>query len=93
MLGPLEESLAKADQLPAEERERVDIAYRNSVRLLRLVNSLLDFSRVEAGRVEAAYELVDLAALTADLVSSFRAACEKAGLTLEVESEALPQPV
>ncbi len=93
MLGPLEESLAEAARLPPEERERVEVAHRNALRLLRLVNSLLDFSRVEAGRARARYVLTDLAALTAELASSFRSLCEHAGLALEVNCPPLPNPV
>ncbi len=59
----------------------------------RLVNSLLDFSRLEAGRVEARFEPIDLAALTADLASTFRSAIERAGLELVVECSPLPEPV
>ncbi len=59
--------------------------HRNSLRLLKLVNSLLDFSRIEAGRAQAAYAATDLAALTADLASNFRSACERAGLALRVD--------
>jgi signal transduction histidine kinase len=59
----------------------------------KLVNSLLDFSRIEAGRVQANYRPVDLCALTGDLASAFRAAVEAAGLTLRVTCEALPGPV
>ena len=55
MLGPLEDALGSAE-LPADERERLDVAHRNSLRLLKLVNSLLDFSRIEAGRAQANYE-------------------------------------
>ena len=33
------------------QRERVDVVHRNALRLLRLVNTLLDFSRIEAGRI------------------------------------------
>src|SRR5581483_4746208 len=47
MLGPLEDALAAP--LPDRQRERLDVAHRNSLRLLKLVNSLLDFSRIEAG--------------------------------------------
>ena len=64
----------------------VDTAHRNGLRLLKLVNTLLDFSRIEAGRVQASYEPVDLAALTADLASSFRSAMERAGLEFRVET-------
>jgi signal transduction histidine kinase len=69
----------------------LNVARRNCLRLLRLVNTLLDFSRVEAGRVEPSYEPVDLAALTGDIVSNFRSACERAGLTLEVTGPPLGQ--
>ncbi len=52
MLGPAEDALADPeDPLPPRQRERIDIVHRNSLRLLKLVNTLLDFSRIEAGRV------------------------------------------
>ncbi len=92
MLGPLEDALAGV-ALPANERERINIAHRNSLRLLKLVNSLLDFSRIEANRAQAAYEPVDFAELTAELASSFRSACERAGLSLVVDCPTLPEPV
>ena len=44
------------------DREEVTVAHRNALRLLRLVNTLLDFSRVEAGRIEGHFEKTDLAA-------------------------------
>lgn len=91
MLGPLEDALAAP--LPDQQRERLDVAHRNSLRLLKLVNSLLDFSRIEAGRAQASFEPVDLAALTAELASNFRSACERAGLELAVECPPLPEPV
>jgi PAS domain S-box-containing protein len=94
MMAPLEDELAEgADPLPPARRERLLTAYRNSTRLLRLVNSLLDFSRVEAGRADACFEATDLARLTADVTSTFRSAVEKAGLTLTVDCPPLPEPV
>ena len=71
----------------------LDVAHRNSLRLLRLVNSLLDFARIEAGRVKAQYEPVDLATLTRDLASNFRSAMERAGLGYEVDCPTLPHAV
>jgi PAS domain S-box-containing protein len=93
MLGPIEEILAKAPStIGLDNRGLLEVAHRNSLRLLRLVNTLLDFSRVEAGRMQASYEPVDLASLTADLASSFRSACERAGLRLDVQCPPLQQP-
>ena len=94
MLGPLEELLARpAPEVPAGIRELLALIHRNGLRLQRLVNSLLDFSRIEAGRVQASYEPVDLAAFTRELASAFRSACEKAGLALTVDCPPLPEPV
>ncbi len=91
LLGPLDEILAKSDE--RDGRELLTIAQRNGQRLLKLVNTLLDFSRVEAGRIQAVYEPVDLAAYTADLASAFRAAVEKAGMHLLIDCAPLPEPV
>lgn len=88
MLSPLEDALAERWLTP-RVYEKLDIAYRNSLRLLKLVNTLLDFSRIEAGRIEAVYEPVDLAALTRELASVFRSAIEKAGLNLFVNCSPL----
>ncbi|WP_404710380.1 ATP-binding protein [Sphingomonas sp. MMS24-J13] len=94
MLGPLEEVMATpVGRDPTTARHQVELAHRNGIRLLRLVNSLLDFSRIEAGRVEARREPTDLAAFSTDIASSFRSAMEKAGLDFRVESRPLPHPV
>ena len=85
LLGPAEDALGDPETRPAN-RARMEIVHRNGLRLLRLVNTLLDFSRIEAGRVTARYESTDLAAYTAELASSFRSAMERAGLRLAVES-------
>ena len=92
MLGPLEEAIAD-DRVPQSVRERLELAERNAGRLQRLVNSLLDFSRIEAGRTQATYEPTDLAALTRDLASTFRSAMEKAGLSFVVDCVQPEQPV
>lgn len=95
MLGPIEDALndASAAALSPTQRNRLETAHRNSLRLLRLVNSLLDFSRIEAGRMEASFEPVDLAKLTAELASNFESATERAGLGLRIDCPELPQPV
>ena len=94
MLDPLQEALHDAVSVASPaHKERLEFAYRNSRRLLKLVNSLLDFARIEAGRIEANYEPTDLAAVTTDLAGCFRSAVEQAKLTLTVNCPALPQPV
>ncbi len=94
MLGPLEEILAQpADTGYDNNHHLVAVAHRNGLRLLKLVNSLLDFSRIEAGRVQASYQPTDLCAFTADLASNFRDIIERAGLQFRVECPPLPHPV
>jgi signal transduction histidine kinase/DNA-binding response OmpR family regulator len=90
VLGPLGDAMSASRGL---EGAQLELVYRNSLRLLRLVNSLLDFSRIQAGRAEATYHPVDLAALTAELTSNFRSACEGAGLILTVDCRPLSAPV
>nr|MDZ8003141.1 ATP-binding protein [Nostoc sp. DedSLP05] len=94
MLGPLEDFLSKENgSLTTEERRQLQLVHRNSLRLLKLVNTLLDFSRIEASRIQAVYEPTDLAVFTSELASVFRSAIEKAGLRLVVDCPPLPQPV
>ncbi len=87
MLGPLEDTLASGSDLTEEHRNNLQVAHQNSLRLLKLVNTLLDFSRIEAGRVQACYEPTDLASLTIELASLFRSAVERAGVRLQVNCD------
>ncbi len=91
MLGPTEDALASESQSLSGESLRT--VHRNELRLLKLVNSLLDFARIEAGRVQASYEETDLAALTADLAGAFRPAVERAGLRFELDCPPLAEPL
>lgn len=94
MLGPVADLLGELDgSVSEEQRERLDIAYRNGLRLQKLVNTLLDFSRIEAGRVQASYEATNLASLTSELASNFRSACERAGIDLVVDCQDLDEPI
>jgi PAS domain S-box-containing protein len=94
MLSPLEE-LANTldDRLHSDEREQLQMVQRNGLRLQKLVNTLLDFSRIEAGRVQASYASTDLATYTAELASVFRSLVEQAGMRLVIDCLALPEPV
>jgi PAS domain S-box-containing protein len=92
LLGPAQEVLDDP-RIPAADRQCVEVIHRNALRLQRLVNALLDFSRIEAGRVEALYEKTDLAESTRELASNFQSAIDAAGLTLVVDTPPVGQPV
>ncbi|MEH2291523.1 hybrid sensor histidine kinase/response regulator [Nostoc sp.] len=86
ILNPLEQVLAlKYGSLLPEQHEQLDIVQRNAIRLFKLVNTLLDFSQIEAGRIQAVYEPTNLAGFTADLASVFRSVIEQASLQLIVD--------
>ena len=94
ILGQLDDALSsQSDPLPPSQRRRLDVTHRNALRLLKLVNSLLDFSRIEAGRVKASYVPLDLARLTGDLASVFESAMAKGGLEYRIELQDLGQPL
>jgi PAS domain S-box-containing protein len=90
IIGPMTDALENGNGLTGAQLELV---HRNSLRLLRLVNSLLDFARIEAGRAQATYVATDLSQLTAELASNFRSACERASLRLSVDCPRLSMPV
>ncbi|HCI82280.1 MAG TPA: hypothetical protein DHW02_21610, partial [Ktedonobacter sp.] len=85
LLGPLEHILKQHDQLPSAALDDLYLVQRNASQLHKLVNTLLDFSRIEAKRARLDREPTDLAALTRDLASLFRSAVEQAGLTFIVD--------
>ncbi|HKQ70712.1 MAG TPA: ATP-binding protein [Polyangiaceae bacterium] len=91
ILGPLEDALrGPARSLEGNQLEAV---HRSALRLLRLVNSLLDFSRIEADRVRSSFEPTDLPILTAGLAGSFQSLVESVGLKLIVDCPPLNEPV
>ena len=91
MLSPLTDVLAEGEALSAEQRRQIELVRHNALRLQKLVNNLLDFSRLQAGRMRASFVPVDLAAMTADLASGFRSAIEHAGMRLEVDCPPLSE--
>ena len=93
MLGPLEEEIATLTRDMPEAAQRLSVAHRNGRRLLRLVNTLLDFARIEAGRVQARFQPTELGIYTEELASNFRSACERAGLRLETRCRPLEKLV
>ncbi len=90
MLAPMDDALRSQEGLHSEQ---LQLVHRNALRLLKLVNGLLDFSRLEAGRMRAAFTPVDLAALTEELAGTFRDAARRAGIELTVDCQASEDPV
>ncbi|MGB3481040.1 MAG: SpoIIE family protein phosphatase [Mycobacterium sp.] len=93
ILGPVSDLLNSPDSSGERTRQELEVVHRNGLRLTKLVNTLLDFARIEAGRIQASFEPVDLAAGTAELASVFRSAVERAGLALVVDCPPLDEPV
>ena len=91
LLEPLRQVLDRA-QLDSADRDLLTTARRAGTRLLKLVNSLLEFSRIEGGRIDARYAPTDLGLFTADLASMFRSAFERLGIRFLVECQSLPEP-
>jgi len=84
LLGPLEDALSDVGSHTVLA-ERLQMARRNAGRLLRLVDSLLQFSRIEAGRATTRLVCTDVGALTSQIASSFTELCERAGLELVLD--------
>lgn len=92
ILGPVEEMIERARPSLVVGKDELQVVHRNSMRLLKLVNMLLDFSRIEAGRVQAIYEPTNLSALTADTASAFQSAMDQAGLDFLIDCPDLSEP-
>lgn len=94
ILGPLEDVILQKDKKISQDFwENIGTSYHNAKRLMKLVNMLLDFSSIEAGKMQASYQLTDISQLTADLASSFRSSIENVGLKLEINCEEIDLPV
>lgn len=93
ILGPLAELRSRGADLDDTARDELELVQRNGLRLAKLVNTLLDFSRIQAGRMQARFEPVDLSAVTAELASVFRSAVERAGLEFTVDCPPLTDSV
>lgn len=92
MLAPLDDLLSDPGTA-ADQRSLLDTARSNGRRMLKLVNSLLQFARLEGGTGGTTPAPVDVAKLTANLVAQFRSSFESAGLDLELDMTGPGAPV
>lgn len=86
-IGPLESSVTQGQGLSYEQSV---IALRNSRRLLRLVNQLLDLQRLDAGRMQSQFRPCQVTEFVAQVVESFRPYCDKKQITLVTQLEDCP---
>ncbi|MDN5932185.1 MAG: response regulator, partial [Pseudonocardia sp.] len=92
--GPVEDALADREHpLPPPHLARLEVVRRNSGRLRRLVDTLLDFARLEGGRLTPQRTAVDLPELTRGIAESFAPAVARAGLGLALDCAPLPSTV
>jgi adenylate cyclase len=82
MIGPLESVVEKQQDLPYEQSL---IALRNSRRLLRLVNQLLDLQRLDAGRMQSSFRPCDLVKFVSQIVETFRPYCERKNIKISTK--------
>jgi adenylate cyclase len=81
-IGPLESAVERGEGL---DKEQAVIALRNSRRLLRLVNQLLDLQKLDAGKMKPTFRPCDLAAFTVEVVEAFQSYCERKQIKLSTE--------
>ncbi len=84
-IGPLESAVERNEGLDAEQSK---IALRNSRRLLRLVNQLLDLQRLDAGKMQPTFRPCDFAVFANEVVEAFQTYCERKQITLITEINA-----
>ncbi len=92
LLGPIEDLLADPSTSP-ENRAALELAHRNAMRLLRLVNTVLDLARIESRQSDGIFEATDLSHLVEDVATAFKPAIERAGLALRIDAPPLEEPV
>ncbi len=92
ILGPLRDALeghVESERLGTN----VPMMYRNARRLLRLINQLLDFSKLEAGAMSLNERRMDLVAFLRDIVLSFSQRAERNGVSLSFSADAESFPL
>ncbi len=81
-------------RVPTEDKKQQyhRIINKESRRLTQLINNILDFSRIEAGRKEYRFTRTDVAAVVRDVVDAYRFPIEHQGFTLDLDvAEDLPE--
>lgn len=85
LLGPLQQALDE-EHPPEHLMQQVPLMHRNAGRLLRLVNQLLDLTKLEAGSMHLHTRQLDIVASVRELTLAFAPQAERDGLTLLFDS-------
>jgi signal transduction histidine kinase/ligand-binding sensor domain-containing protein len=87
IIGPLENALAgRHGQIVGRVRGQMELMLRNALRLMRLINQLMDLSKLEAGKMELRAGSRNIVAFLKDVMFTISPFAEKKGLELIVES-------
>ena len=84
--GPLEYILRRAD-LNKEVREQLQVVERNTHRMLRLVNQILDFRKIQNHKMKLCVEQVDIVAFVRKIMENFESVAESNKIDFIFESE------
>jgi signal transduction histidine kinase/CheY-like chemotaxis protein len=87
----LQQRLPRKPGLLTESRQQVELIEHAGEHLLDLINDVLDFSRIEAGRLQVAHEPFELASVVHDVLGLLRVTAQEKGLNLHTCIE-LPTP-
>jgi signal transduction histidine kinase/response regulator RpfG family c-di-GMP phosphodiesterase len=86
-IGPLETAVAQQEGISYDQSV---IALRNSRRLLRLVNQLLDLQRLDAGRMQPSFRPCNLTDFITQVVDTFQPYCDRKQITLSTHLSECP---
>jgi two-component system, sensor histidine kinase len=73
-------------EIPEQASELVALALRNADNLLTLVNDLLDFKKIEAGKLEINFDITNCGIILNEVCENMHALAESSGINLELSS-------
>jgi len=92
LLGPIEDKLKLGQNLHKDDRSLFKIMHRNTKRLQRLINQLLDLSRLESGKAQLKVAEGDISGFSRSLALSFLSLAESRNINycIEIPKHAIP---
>jgi signal transduction histidine kinase len=88
IISPLESMLqGELNSNPSEQKQAMQIMHHNSIRLLQMITGLLDFSKMEAGKLPVHLEPTDITALTELIITDFKPLAAQKGIKLDLQLE------